>query len=175
MDLCRIDFFSVDKRFSFDPKIFLIIVMCLSAVLGFDNWSMVSLGSLRRQIKRSFFEDNLSTMDLSRADIEECTHDCHLKNWLFDTWVLEEAEINRVLCIDLAKSVERVKEREKCYLFFKEFVIIWVIGQLKYTASQKHESTLLQTYVLNEFLTADRLCTGWGHETFSKLQTCVTF
>ena len=28
-----------------------------------------------------------------------------------------------------------------------------------YTASQKHESTLLYTYVLNEFLTADRSCT----------------
>ena len=27
---------------------------------------------------------------------------------------------------------------------------------LTYTDSQKHESTLLQTYVLNEFLTADR-------------------
>ena len=27
-----------------------------------------------------------------------------------------------------------------------------------YTASQKHESTLLHTYVLNEFLTADRSC-----------------
>ena len=27
-----------------------------------------------------------------------------------------------------------------------------------YTASQKHESTLLHTYVLNEFLTANRLC-----------------
>ena len=25
-----------------------------------------------------------------------------------------------------------------------------------YTATQKHESTLLQMYVLNEFLTADR-------------------
>ena len=29
-----------------------------------------------------------------------------------------------------------------------------------YTASQKHESTLLHTYVLNEFLTADRSCTA---------------
>ena len=28
-----------------------------------------------------------------------------------------------------------------------------------YTASKKHESTLLHTYVLNEFLTADRSCT----------------
>ena len=28
-----------------------------------------------------------------------------------------------------------------------------------YTDSQKHESTLLHTYVLNEFLTADRSCT----------------
>ena len=28
-----------------------------------------------------------------------------------------------------------------------------------YTASQKHESSLLHTYVLNEFLTADRLYT----------------
>ena len=28
-----------------------------------------------------------------------------------------------------------------------------------YTASQKHESTLLHTYVLNVFLTADRSCT----------------
>ena len=28
-----------------------------------------------------------------------------------------------------------------------------------YTASQKHESTLLHKYVLNEFLTADRSCT----------------
>ena len=30
----------------------------------------------------------------------------------------------------------------------------------KYTASQKHESTLLHTYVLNEFLTANRSCTS---------------
>ena len=30
---------------------------------------------------------------------------------------------------------------------------------LNYTASQKHESTLLHMYVLNEFLTADRSCT----------------
>ena len=29
-----------------------------------------------------------------------------------------------------------------------------------YTDLQKHESTLLHTYVLNEFLTADRLCTA---------------
>ena len=29
-----------------------------------------------------------------------------------------------------------------------------------YTTPQKHESTLLHTYVLNEFLTADRSCTG---------------
>ena len=28
-----------------------------------------------------------------------------------------------------------------------------------YTDSQKHESTLLHTYVLNEFLTANRSCT----------------
>ena len=28
----------------------------------------------------------------------------------------------------------------------------------RYTASQKHESTLLHTYVLNEFLTADNSC-----------------
>ena len=28
-----------------------------------------------------------------------------------------------------------------------------------YTNSQKHESTLLHMYVLNEFLTADRSCT----------------
>ena len=28
-----------------------------------------------------------------------------------------------------------------------------------YTDSQKHESTLLHTYVLNEFSTADHLCT----------------
>ena len=28
-----------------------------------------------------------------------------------------------------------------------------------YNASQKHESTFLHTYVLNEFLTADRSCT----------------
>ena len=30
---------------------------------------------------------------------------------------------------------------------------------MSYTASQKHESALLHTYVLNEFLTADRSCT----------------
>ena len=30
-----------------------------------------------------------------------------------------------------------------------------------YTASQKHESTSLHTYVLNEFLKADRSCLGW--------------
>ena len=29
-----------------------------------------------------------------------------------------------------------------------------------YNASQKHESTLLHTYTLNEFLTADRSCTA---------------
>ena len=29
-----------------------------------------------------------------------------------------------------------------------------------HNASQKHESTLLHTDVLNEFLTADRLCTN---------------
>ena len=29
-----------------------------------------------------------------------------------------------------------------------------------YTAQQKHESTLLHMYVLNEFLTADRSCTS---------------
>ena len=34
-------------------------------------------------------------------------------------------------------------------------------GKIKgfYTAQQKHESTLLHTYVLNAFLTADRSCT----------------
>ena len=31
--------------------------------------------------------------------------------------------------------------------------------EIKYTASQKHESTLLHTYVMNEFLIADRSCT----------------
>ena len=30
---------------------------------------------------------------------------------------------------------------------------------MKYNAQQKHESTLRHTYVLNEFLTADRSCT----------------
>ena len=36
----------------------------------------------------------------------------------------------------------------------------WSEAPLKYnyTASQKHESNLLHTYVLNEFLTADRSC-----------------
>ena len=34
----------------------------------------------------------------------------------------------------------------------------FLLGAL-YTALQKHESTLLHTYVLNDFLTADRSCT----------------
>ena len=36
---------------------------------------------------------------------------------------------------------------------------IFIIFVVKYRNSQKHESTLLHTYVLNEFLTADRSCT----------------
>ena len=36
--------------------------------------------------------------------------------------------------------------------------VVEVIIIFLYTASQKHESTLLHTYVLNEFWTADRLC-----------------
>ena len=36
------------------------------------------------------------------------------------------------------------------------FVPLVIIVYSTYNASQKHESTLLHTYVLNEFLTADR-------------------
>ena len=32
------------------------------------------------------------------------------------------------------------------------------LASILYTDSQKHESTLLHTYVVNEFLTADRAC-----------------
>ena len=32
------------------------------------------------------------------------------------------------------------------------------VGTPIYTASQKHESTLLHTYVMNEYLTDDRSC-----------------
>ena len=35
---------------------------------------------------------------------------------------------------------------------------------MRYNASQKHESTLLHTYVLKYFLIADRSCTGWSRK-----------
>ena len=47
-----------------------------------------------------------------------------------------------------------------------------------YNASQKHESILLHTYVLNEFLTADRsffpCCVGEGKMAAISKQTCVS-
>ena len=46
-------------------------------------------------------------------------------------------------------------------ILFVKYVILYVCWRLYsyYTDSQKHESTLLHTYVLNEFLTADNSCT----------------
>ena len=44
----------------------------------------------------------------------------------------------------------------------KRFIICTLRNQFSsktYTAPQKHESTLLHTYVMNEFLTADHSCT----------------
>ena len=48
----------------------------------------------------------------------------------------------------------------------------------KYTDSQKHESTLLHTYVLNEFLTADHSCTTkhfWKNSYWSWLLIFLLF
>ena len=45
--------------------------------------------------------------------------------------------------------------KDLCSSFSKKYQIF----PPYYTTSQKHESTLLHTYVLNEFLTADRSCT----------------
>ena len=41
--------------------------------------------------------------------------------------------------------------------------------QYDYNASQKQESTLLQTYVLNKFLTAERSSTVWSSELLALL------
>ena len=46
-----------------------------------------------------------------------------------------------------------------------KLTILWLVFLNTYTARQKHESTLLHTYVLNEFLTADR---SWKTEYFWK-------
>ena len=60
----------------------------------------------------------------------------------------------------IARIGERVELR--CHAKVKSY---------RYNASQKHESTLLHTYVLNEFLTADRPCTT----KFFWKNTCISW
>ena len=45
------------------------------------------------------------------------------------------------------------------YFVMETSKVAFLVKYIQYTAPQKHESTLLHTYVLNEFLTANHSCT----------------
>ena len=58
----------------------------------------------------------------------------------------------------IKNRIER-NSSKKCINTTLRFLSLCWYQELFYTASQKHESTLLHAYVLNEFLIAERLCT----------------
>ena len=88
------------------------------------------------------------------------------------TYVMPRTVYFSWICILLTKLslyLQPVKSENRKYHFCNEYIIYFAIDGSRislplvfnfiYNASQKHDSTLLHAYVLNEFLTADRSST----------------
>ena len=62
------------------------------------------------------------------------------------------------ICSDFTYPKPPPPWRSYCLWHFWHFSVMSVSFSIVYTATQKHESTLLHTYVLNTYLTAYRSC-----------------